>query len=873
MIKKASAIVLLLSICAFSIKAQSSFSPKDEGDIAYKSGDYVNAITNYERIKSSFPNDNILWYNLAESYFHTNDMSAAVKCFEHSQKITSPDARTLYFYALSLMGVEKYKEAIRVFEKLKISNEEVAEQYIRKCSYAIGSKGNRSVFKVKELQELNHYNYDDFAPFMHQGALHFTSYRPFGPHEGNNFMSYLFNSYRGSNGTYTKAIVFPSDENSNRTQNLVPISINEQKNITAFTFTNSFRNGLRHTNGVSLRDLSLRIANYSPDFTLSNEVELKPFGTASVSISFPYLSTTGDTLYFSADKGDGNRYDLYMMMSQNGKWGPPIHLGNEINTKGNEVCPFIDKEGSLYFSSDYLTGFGGFDIFVALKADKDWKSIHNLGPQVNSSKDDMYFSFDSGKKQACFASNKHKKLHFNLYEASLTGELVQLDKVKEIEFPVLETQPIIVNNSTSLPPFKASDNQLNKGRTTSPQTSNSGATGTLKNTTTSQANTRTSEQKTETATASKNNDLKPCATNFYIGGIVDKETSLPIDGVSVYYQNLGTGEVGRLKKLSNLYGEYSVLLNPLSDYKLILSKVGYKNLHFIVNTGAGNKKMLLRQREMIVSSIASRDAYGNVEGDAISSVEKISNVAAVVTNTKDLNYKPWYKEAVLPKQGYRIQVMTVSRLTESERKELTKFGYITEVKKGNLKAIRIGIYVDKTHLEVTLKEIQKKYKDAFKVKVDLSGVEMSRKLTALRTVVLPKETIKETTSNTVEFPVKKKAPVEAVPVKEGVMDEWATSVENNLNQTSVKPVAQVVRFKIQLGAFKSTEGLSFSKLASLGSVEQILKNGLTYFYLASYKTLEEARQARTKAKDKGIVGAFIVAFKNGKQVKISEAVK
>ena len=48
-----------------------------------------------------------------------------------------------------------------------------------------------------------------------------------------------------------------------------------------------------------------------------------------------------------------------------GQWSTPVNLGKEVNTEGNEMFPFIDSGGNLYFASDGHEGLGGLDIFYA----------------------------------------------------------------------------------------------------------------------------------------------------------------------------------------------------------------------------------------------------------------------------------------------------------------------------------------------------------------------------------------------------------------------------------------------------------------------------------------------------------------------------
>ncbi|MGH1336754.1 MAG: SPOR domain-containing protein [Aureispira sp.] len=111
------------------------------------------------------------------------------------------------------------------------------------------------------------------------------------------------------------------------------------------------------------------------------------------------------------------------------------------------------------------------------------------------------------------------------------------------------------------------------------------------------------------------------------------------------------------------------------------------------------------------------------------------------------------------------------------------------------------------------------------------------------------------------------------PIKEEPVNSWTnnSTPTNNNTPVSTPSAADVVAFKVQLGAFKDAKSINFSQLEGMGYIEQQKKsNGLTYVYLSSFKTIEDARVARTKVKDSGVAAPFIVAFKNGVQVNISE---
>lgn len=116
--------------------------------------------------------------------------------------------------------------------------------------------------------------------------------------------------------------------------------------------------------------------------------------------SHPTFSVTGDTLYFSSDRkgGFGNADLYYSIRLKNNRFLPPKNLGPIINTKHNEVSPFIHPQNNvMYFSSDgHIVNFGDFDIFKTYPLlGENWSEPHNVGPFVNTEGSEFYFTIDS----------------------------------------------------------------------------------------------------------------------------------------------------------------------------------------------------------------------------------------------------------------------------------------------------------------------------------------------------------------------------------------------------------------------------------------------------------------------------------------------
>ncbi len=101
------------------------------------------------------------------------------------------------------------------------------------------------------------------------------------------------------------------------------------------------------------------------------------------------LSIDGQTL-FMYNNSEENGGDIYFSRLDGDEWGVPIPLPGEVNTKYWEGHMTIaSDEKVMYFSSDRPGGLGGRDIYKAEKlANGEWGNVTNLGPTVNTSKNE-----------------------------------------------------------------------------------------------------------------------------------------------------------------------------------------------------------------------------------------------------------------------------------------------------------------------------------------------------------------------------------------------------------------------------------------------------------------------------------------------------
>jgi outer membrane protein OmpA-like peptidoglycan-associated protein/tetratricopeptide (TPR) repeat protein len=142
----------------------------------------------------------------------------------------------------------------------------------------------------------------------------------------------------------------------------------------------------------------------------------------------PSFSSDGRFLYFASNRpgGKGGR-DIwkaeFLGAGSDGylKWKKPVNLGDSINTPGNETSPFIHAGNrDFYFSSDYHTGMGGYDLFVSqVTSDTVYSAPRNLGYPINTMKDEQGLYISADGLTAFFSSSRDSVQGLDIYTFAL----------------------------------------------------------------------------------------------------------------------------------------------------------------------------------------------------------------------------------------------------------------------------------------------------------------------------------------------------------------------------------------------------------------------------------------------------------------------
>ena len=114
------------------------------------------------------------------------------------------------------------------------------------------------------------------------------------------------------------------------------------------------------------------------------------------------------TLFFTSDmEGGQGGMDIWMAWIDGTDAAKLTPLGPPINTPGNETCPYYDvDQQKLYFSSDFLPGFGGYDNFMSADSAGTFTVPQNFKYPLNGPANDLYPTFDMRTMSGFITSNR-----------------------------------------------------------------------------------------------------------------------------------------------------------------------------------------------------------------------------------------------------------------------------------------------------------------------------------------------------------------------------------------------------------------------------------------------------------------------------------
>ncbi len=379
-----------------------------QGDRSYDALAYQEAIHHYEKIDGK-THRILTEIRLADSYFKTGNLDSAEAKYAHALKHSGVPANGYFNYAKTLMYNGKHQLAVEWFEKYLAmnQNDNVAQMLLSSCRSIQDRFIDTTLYTLTPILEDQFTN--TFSMVEYQNGAVFTADKAVFPGKkatawtGNSYLD-LYQMKKDSTGAWLPPHLLQGDINSKFHEG--PATFSQDGNTVYFTRSNYYKRKMEvneeNENNLKIFKASLIDGKWK-------NLEEFPYNSDDYDCGHPTLSADGKELYFVSDMPGGyGGTDLYKSVWTDNRWSQPQNLGPELNTSGNEMFPFIDKDGALYFSSDAHNSMGGLDVFITYFDGEKWANPENLNYPLNSTDDDFAYSLNKDNRSGFVSSSRTK---------------------------------------------------------------------------------------------------------------------------------------------------------------------------------------------------------------------------------------------------------------------------------------------------------------------------------------------------------------------------------------------------------------------------------------------------------------------------------
>lgn len=410
---------------------------------------YAAAAENYEKVIGSDLETPQIKAKLATCYLKMGEYSKSVDMF--NQITTSLDftPEDTYNYAQALKMAGNYQMSdvwMKKFAQRKPQDSR-SVAFLKNPDYLKKIQESEPHFSLK--RENFNTPYTDFGGYVKDAStIYIASSRPTGGlvkryYDANNeFFLDLFEVSKDGHDDFNKVKRLRKKVNSKYHEG--PLCFTQDLKRVYFTRNNGDK-GSAKKDSRGFVNLKIYYADINEKGRWENIKEVS-LNNKDFSVGHPSISMDGRYMYFVSDMPGGyGGADIYIAdIQENGDLKNPKNLGDKINTEGDEMFPWINGDGNLYFSSNGQLGLGGLDVFVALmdKSSHTIQKILNCGKEINSPQDDFALSFGPDYKTGFVSSNRKGGLgKDDIYGAKL---------IRPFEM-ILRTKGVVTDKETDQP--------------------------------------------------------------------------------------------------------------------------------------------------------------------------------------------------------------------------------------------------------------------------------------------------------------------------------------------------------------------------------------------------------------------------------------
>lgn len=345
-------------------------------------------------------------YRMAECNRLINNTAKATSAYMNAIRYDYPDSTVYLRMGQMLQKTGRYPEAIKNYD-IYMENDPsnlLAINGIQGCELAPGWKKNPTRYEVRRMDKFNSRR-GEFSPML----------------AGDKYDQLYFASSR-SKDKDAKVSAITGQNNNNlflvkqdeKGAWLAPVELEDEVNTEYDEGTPSFSpdgNTMYYTycaqdpEGPRTAEIYISTRSSAKWGKGTRATIVKDSVTA---LGHPSISPDGKYLYFVSDAvgGFGGK-DIFRARVAGNDFGPMENLGEEINTPGDEMFPYVRDSVTLYFASNGHPGMGGLDLFKAMQDSTGKWNVENLGAPINSMGDDFGITFAGKEERGFFCSNRN----------------------------------------------------------------------------------------------------------------------------------------------------------------------------------------------------------------------------------------------------------------------------------------------------------------------------------------------------------------------------------------------------------------------------------------------------------------------------------
>lgn len=396
----------LMCLLTLVVFAQQGLQKK--ADSLFNKFAFVNAAQSYKKLIEKNYNVDYATRQLGDCYAYMRNPEKAAIYYKNAVAQENVPIEYYYKYAQALRGTKDYKTSRIWLKKFKEAGGAIDNNNITKdadfITAVFNAKHQYFIKDVKINSELS-----DFGAYERDGKVYFASSADKGVSSKH--------LYAWNEQPFLDVYVTEKDADTiihhlskikgdiNSVYHDGPVIITKDGKTMYFS-RNNFNDEIlgKDINGIN----NLKIYKASLIAGKWTNIKALPFNNDNYSVGHPTLNKDETKLYFTSDMPGGvGGSDIYYVDITNDSYGTPINAGDIINTKKNELFPFLNTEDILFFSSDGHLGLGLLDIFATVYDENNMLTdVVNLGIPVNSSKDDFSFFMNKDGITGYIASNR-----------------------------------------------------------------------------------------------------------------------------------------------------------------------------------------------------------------------------------------------------------------------------------------------------------------------------------------------------------------------------------------------------------------------------------------------------------------------------------